>query len=53
MHPEQPPSELVVAQALRTTLPDLLVDATETHELANFPTRIRSPDILRPYERAA
>ncbi|MGB6853615.1 MAG: transposase [Thermoanaerobaculia bacterium] len=53
MHPEQPPSELVVAQALRTSLPEFLADTTDTNDLAKFLARIRSPDILQAYERAA
>jgi hypothetical protein len=53
MNPEQPPSELVVAQALRTTLPEFLADPAAPRDLAKFLARIRSPDILRAYERAA
>jgi hypothetical protein len=53
MHLEQPPSELVVAQALRTSLPEFLADAADTHDLTKFLAQIRSPDILRAYERAA
>jgi len=53
MHPELPPSELVVAQALRTTLPEFLEDPLAPADLVKFLARIRSPDILRAYERAA
>jgi hypothetical protein len=53
MNPEQPPSESVVAQALRTTLPEFLADPAAPSDLVKFLARIRSPDILRAYERAA
>jgi len=53
MNPEQPPSEAVVAQALRTTLPEFLADPAAPSDLVKFLARIRSPDILRAYERAA
>jgi hypothetical protein len=53
MNPEQPPSEAVVAQALRTTLPEFLADPAAPAHLVKFLERIRSPDILRTYERAA
>jgi len=53
MSPEQPPSESVVAQALRTTLPEFLADPAAPSDLVKFLARIRSPDILRAYERAA
>ncbi len=53
MNPEQPPSESVVAQALRTTLPEFLEDPAAPSDLVKFLARIRSPDILRAYERAA
>jgi len=53
MNPEQPPSESVVAQALRTTLPEFLADPAAPSDLVKFLERIRSPDILRAYERAA
>jgi hypothetical protein len=53
MNPEQPPSESVVAQALRTTLPEFLEDPAAPTDLVKFLARIRSPDLLRAYERAA
>lgn len=53
MHPEQPPSELVVAQALRTSLPEYLAPTADPADLAKFLARIRDPDLLRAYERAA
>jgi len=53
MNPQQPPSESVVAQALRTTLPQFLADPGAPADLAKFLERNRSPDILRGYERAA
>ena len=53
MNPEQPPSESVVAQALRTTLPEFLADPAAPSDLVKFLARIRSPNILRAYERAA
>jgi hypothetical protein len=53
MNPAQPPSESVVAQALRTTLPEFLEDPTAPRDLVKFLERIRNPDILRAYERAA
>ena len=53
MHPEQPRSELVVAQALRTSLPEYLAAAADCGDLAKFLTPIRSPDLLRAYEPAA
>ena len=53
MNPEQPPSEAVVAQALRTTLPEFLEDPAAPRDLVKFLERIRDPDILRAYERAA
>jgi hypothetical protein len=53
MNPDLPPSELVVAQALRTTLPEFLADPLAPADLVKFLARIRSPDILRAYERAA
>lgn len=53
MHPEQPPSELVVAQALRTSLPEYLAATADHGDLAKFLAPIRSPDLLRAYERAA
>jgi len=53
MNPDLPPSELVVLQALRTTLPEFLADPAAPADLVKFLARIRSPDILRPYERAA
>jgi hypothetical protein len=36
MNPTQPPSEAVVAQALRNTLPEFLVGAPEEHDLKKF-----------------
>jgi hypothetical protein len=53
MNPQQAPSESVVAQALRTTLPELLADPDVAADLVKFLERNRSPDILRGYERAA
>jgi hypothetical protein len=53
MNPQQCPSELVVAQALRTSLPEFLADPAAPRDLVEFLARIRSPDILRAYERAA
>jgi len=53
MNPDLPPSELVVIQALRTTLPEFLADPRAPADLVKFLARIRSPDILRAYERAA
>jgi len=53
MNPDQPPSELVVAQALRTSLPEFLADTANTHDLTKFLAQIRSRDILRAYEQAA
>jgi hypothetical protein len=53
MNPDLPPSELVVAQALRTTLPEFLADPAAPHDLVKFLERIRDPEILRAYERAA
>jgi hypothetical protein len=53
MNPQQCPSELVVAQALRTSLPEFLADPAAPRDLVEFLARIRSPDILRTYERAA
>jgi hypothetical protein len=53
MNPEQPPSESVVAQALRTTLPEFLADPAAPNDLVKFLARIRNPDILRAYESAA
>lgn len=53
MNPEQPPSELVVAHALRTSLAEFLEDSAAPADLVKFFNRIRSPDILRAYERAA
>ena len=53
MHPEQPRSELVVAQALRTSLPEYLAATADCGDLAKFLTPIRSPDLLRAYEPAA
>lgn len=53
MNPDLPPSELVVIQALRTTLPEFLADPCAPAELVKFLARIRSPDILRAYESAA
>jgi len=53
MNLDRPPSELVVVQALRTTLPQFLEDPLAPVDLAKFLARIRSPDILRAYERAA
>lgn len=53
MNPALPPSELVVIQALRTTLPEFLADSRAPADLVKFLARIRSPDILRAYESAA
>lgn len=53
MNPDLPPSELVVIQALRTTLPGFLADSHAPADLVKFLARIRSPDILRAYESAA
>ncbi len=36
MNPAQPPSEAVVAQALRNTLPEFLMGAPEEHDLKKF-----------------
>lgn len=36
MNPAQPPSEAVVAQALRNTLPEFLVTAPDEHDLKKF-----------------
>lgn len=36
MNPEQPPSEAVVAQALRNALPEFLLTAPEGHDLKKF-----------------
>jgi len=40
MHPEQPPSELRVAQALRTSLPENLAATAECGDLVKFLARI-------------
>jgi hypothetical protein len=53
MNPQQPPSEAVVVQALRTTLPEFLADPAAPADLVKFLERMRSPDIARAYERAA
>jgi len=53
MNPDLPPSELVVAQALRTTLEEFLADRRAPADLVKFLTQIRSPDIARAYGRAA
>jgi hypothetical protein len=53
MNPEQPPSEAVVVQALRTTLPEFLADPAAPADWVKFLERMRSPDIARAYERAA
>jgi hypothetical protein len=36
MNPSQPPSEAVVAQALRSSLPEFLLSVPDTHELKKF-----------------
>jgi len=36
MNPSQPPSEAVVAQALRSSLPEFLVFSSDTHDLKKF-----------------
>ena len=36
MNPTLPPSEAVVAQALRNTLPEFLADAPQDNNLAKF-----------------
>ncbi len=53
MNPDLPPSELVVIQALRTSLPEFLADSRAPADLVKFLAQIRSPDILRAYESAA
>jgi len=53
MNPDLPPSELVVAQALRTTLEEFLADRRAPADLVKFLAQIRSPDMARAYERAA
>lgn len=53
MNPQQSPSELVVAQALRTSLPEFLTDPAAPHDLVKFLAHIRTPEILRAYEPAA
>jgi hypothetical protein len=53
MNREQSPSESVVAQALRSTLPEFLEDPDAPRDLVKFLERIRNPDIPRAYERAA
>jgi hypothetical protein len=53
MNPDLQPSELVVIQALRTSLPEFLADSRAPADLVKFLARIRSPDILRAYESAA
>ncbi len=53
MNPALPPSELVVIQALRTTLSEFLADSRAPVALVKFLDEIRTPDILRAYEPAA
>jgi hypothetical protein len=53
MHPERPPAEGIVAQALRTSLSEFLAATADRGDFAKFLARIRSPNIARPYERAA
>jgi hypothetical protein len=53
MNKDLPPSELVVIQALRTSLPEFLADSRAPADLVKFLAQIRSPDILRAYESAA
>ena len=36
MNPAQPPSEAVVAQALRNTLPEFLLDNPDGHDFKKF-----------------
>ena len=36
MNPAQPPSEAVVAQALRNTLPEFLLDNPDEHDFKKF-----------------
>lgn len=44
IRPGIPPSELVVAQALRHSLPEFLVNSLATHSLAKFITERQDPD---------
>lgn len=53
MNPDLAPSELVVTQALRTTLEEFLADRRAPTDLVKFLAEIRSPDMARPYTRAA
>jgi hypothetical protein len=53
MKPEQPPSETVVAQALRNSLLDFLADPTAPADLAKFLRRIQRRDLSTVRARAA
>lgn len=44
IRPGIPPSELVVAQALRNRLPEFLVNSSATHSLAKFITERQDPE---------
>jgi len=44
IRPGIPPSELVVAQALRNSLPEFLVSSAATHSLAKFITERQDPE---------
>ncbi len=53
IRPGIPPSELVVAHALRQTLPDFLVNTREPHSLAKFIVERQDPDTFEMFRLAS
>ncbi len=53
IRPGIPPSELVVANALRNTLPEFLLNSAATNSLAKFITERQDPDRMQMFRLAA
>lgn len=53
IRPGIPPSELVVANALRNSLPEFLLCFAKTHSLAKFITERQDPDRMQMFRLAA
>jgi len=53
IRPGIPPSELVVANALRNTLPEFLLSSAKTHSLAKFITQRQDTERIRMFRLAS
>lgn len=53
IRPGVPPSELVVTNALRNSLPEFLLSSAKTHSLAKFITQRQDPETMHMFHLAA